>query len=912
MNKINQLHLQKLLHALGVNSAIGVTIILLCLCLLLSLSFAVAPCVQADSPRELFVNLSDVELPQKGHHKLESVLSRLAMSEKVGEAGTFARQAMVDLVDGKVRVVIEVTLGGILEAGQAVECVGGKVEASYRHLIQAVIPVSGLTTLADNPYILFVRLPLKAVPATISEGANLIGADDWNSVGWTGTDVKVAILDIGFDGYNSLLGTELPSFVTTRSFRSDGDITGGGEVHGTACAEIIYDIAPDADFYLVNFYTAVELGNAVDWLIAQGVDIISCSIGWPIGGPGDGTGLICDMVEQARIAATLWLNSAGNCAQQHWMGSWLDTNGDGWHEFEPAVDSSNTIGGVVGYPVNIYLMWDDPWGASNNDYDLYVFDQWHNLLWWSVNDQAGGYAYPVESIADYAPYTGIYHVRIHMWDADGTAKFHLFTPDAPYMQYQVLSTSLTPPADSASAMTVGAVHWNHPGELESFSSHGPTTDNRVKPDLVAPDGVSTASYGTSDGLAYADGGSGFFGTSASAPHAAAAAVLVKGVFCSYTPAQIQGFLEERAIDLGAPGKDNLYGSGMLTLGEAPRVFSIAFDVSVDVASLTIDGTIYSSENLPKSFSWVEGSEHTCVAPSLISSGDEGTQYLFTSWSDGDTSTSRTVIASEDAMYTANYMTQHYLAAESDYGEPSGGGWYDEGTTAEVETDDKIGDDDTRYVFLNWLFDGDDKTNNPIYITMNAPHTAVAEYKTQHYLAVISNYGDPEGEDWYDEGTYAEIETDNLITDDGTRHVFENWIIDGDDRTGNPRSVTMDAPHTVSTTYQTQHYLTVNSGYGDPTGEDWYDEGETATASVTSPVGTIVRKVFTDWSGDFGATTPTANILMNEPKTITASWRTDYVQLYALIGGVVLVVVGGSALVVSQRRTKRHRSHRRTR
>lgn len=55
--------------------------------------------------------------------------------------------------------------------------------------------------------------------------------------------------------------------------------------------------------------------NAVDWLITQEVDGISYSMGWPTGGPGDGTGLICVMVDQAHGADILWVNLIDNQAQ---------------------------------------------------------------------------------------------------------------------------------------------------------------------------------------------------------------------------------------------------------------------------------------------------------------------------------------------------------------------------------------------------------------------------------------------------------------------------------------------------------------------------------------------------------------------------------------------------------------------
>ncbi len=49
--------------------------------------------------------------------------------------------------------------------------------------------------------------------------------------------MKIAILDVGFTGYSSLLGTELPASVTTQSFYTGSDIEGYTD-HGTACAEI--------------------------------------------------------------------------------------------------------------------------------------------------------------------------------------------------------------------------------------------------------------------------------------------------------------------------------------------------------------------------------------------------------------------------------------------------------------------------------------------------------------------------------------------------------------------------------------------------------------------------------------------------------------------------------------------------
>ena len=53
-------------------------------------------------------------------------------------------------------------------------------------------------------------------------------------------------------------------------------------------------------------------------------------------------------------------------------------------------------------------------------------------------------------------------------------------------------------------MSVGAVHYDYYnlGRIADYSSRGPTTDGRIKPELVAPTGVSTVSYGKSDFYGY--------------------------------------------------------------------------------------------------------------------------------------------------------------------------------------------------------------------------------------------------------------------------------------------------------------------------------------------------------------------------------------------------------------------------
>ena len=99
-------------------------------------------------------------------------------------------------------------------------------------------------------------------------------------------------------------------------------------------------------------------------------------------------------------------------------------------------------------------------------------------------------------------------------------------------------------------------------------------DGRIKPDLAAPTGVSTVSYGR---LNIRQGG-GYFGTSASAPHVAGAAALVKSANPSFSRTQLRNALIAATVDIGTGGMDNDSGHGKLVLPvqePSPRITSVS-------------------------------------------------------------------------------------------------------------------------------------------------------------------------------------------------------------------------------------------------------------------------------------------------------------------------------------------------
>lgn len=117
------------------------------------------------------------------------------------------------------------------------------------------------------------------------------------------------------------------------------------------------------------------------------------------------------------------------------------------------------------------------------------------------------------------------------------------------------------PGDATNVITVGAVDYTN--AIASFSSRGPTTDGRIKPDLVAPGvSISAADAGTACGNVT------WSGTSVSTALVSGVCALILDKNSSATPAQIKNILGYTALDLGNAGKDNYYGWGLVDAKKA--------------------------------------------------------------------------------------------------------------------------------------------------------------------------------------------------------------------------------------------------------------------------------------------------------------------------------------------------------
>lgn len=459
--------------------------------------------------------------------------------------GQAAEEALFDAVEASVR--------------RRVQLAGGRTLGRQRNLVQARVPLSRLAQLSTAPEIAWVQPAPVARPhqQVLSQGVRVTGAGELQaspaSYRPSQRRIRVGVLDTGFLGFEELLGSDLPPSVTTNSFHAGG-LTASGDpmldrVHGTATAEVVHDMAPEADLFLVNFDTLAANGQAVDWLVSQGVDVISYSIGWFNAGPGDGRGPVNDDVRTALEAGVEWVGSAGNDARAHWQGTYRDADGNGFHDFAPG-DETNAVFLGAGDSLVVFLNWDD-WFESDQDYDLFILDENLDPVAASRNFQTGS-QWPVEAAGVVADAPTTVHVAIQRFAATRDVELEAFFVVARRMQYLVPAGSLAIPADTEGSVAVGATFWADDA-LEPFSSLGPTSDGRIKPDLVAPDGIVTSTFPR------------FFGTSASTPHVAGAIALMKARFGVYALPQIREILLGRALDRGIAGRDNQYGEGRLEL-----------------------------------------------------------------------------------------------------------------------------------------------------------------------------------------------------------------------------------------------------------------------------------------------------------------------------------------------------------
>lgn len=567
--------------------------------------------------------------PGNDQPRLSSALSDLVNSYTHGGASAasdLAQASGLSLSAGDQNVQVTAMVDpaqSVHDAKQIIGSLSGIIEAESGNLLQINLPINNLRSLAANPIFLGVRPPAYAhelAGSVQDEGVTVSGASTWQAQGLTGKGVKVAILDKGFINYTLSIGNDLPAAakIHIRNFRADANFFTTN--HGAQVAQIVYDMAPDAELWLVAIDSDLEFVEAMDWLISEKVNVINASIGFLHYAPGDGTGPLADAVNRVNAAGILYVAAAGNDGNLYASGAydqespitfpnlfpslnegpggagtnqsahdWNPGAGGGnvdlYNEITPWANSISFPLSLPGtcYPVAGSLRWND-WDNNppGEDYDLYIVRSTDAGASWSVfagsvNNQYAGYPWPVEQVSTCIPKTSINDriaFFVHKYNSPTGSEYLELYSSISGLEWSSSLSSLREPADTANAFTVGAYKWSDDNIvlLEPYSSQGPVngaggsvpppspTIAQIKPDITGSDCTQTTLLAE------------FCGTSGAAPHVAGAAALVWQAFPAFTNAQVRSYLETAAENSASdptPNKDNQWGWGKLKLGPLP-------------------------------------------------------------------------------------------------------------------------------------------------------------------------------------------------------------------------------------------------------------------------------------------------------------------------------------------------------
>ena len=443
----------------------------------------------------------------------------------------------------------------------------------------------------------------------ITEGDKILKADIARQLfNVDGTGVRVGIISTSFDAEEKLAedvasgelpGENNPDGKTTpvQILEDLGQDSPSADDEGRALAQIIYDIAPGAEFYFHTFIGGegidpfdtddLSYAQAVDELVAAEVDIIVDDANFPTTAFQDGKA--AQAVEKAVAEGVVYVPAAGNAGNISYASEFRSgeafTIGDfafEAHDFDPGegVDLFQDIQ-VTEEDTTIQplLNWDEPIDNATSIYEMFLLSSpelpnENNIVSVSTISSREGLEDPLRELS-YAPQKDEELYLLIAKQADSAASSNQIkwisatggsdrTTDYEYIDENAVNSTVFGPANTEGAIAVGASDINNPLKPREYSSQGgvpilfDSQGNRLanaivneKPNVFAPDSVSTAfDTGTSFNP--------FNGTSAAAPHVGAVTALMLervGGSKNLSPEEARSALQNTALPVESEQTD---------------------------------------------------------------------------------------------------------------------------------------------------------------------------------------------------------------------------------------------------------------------------------------------------------------------------------------------------------------------
>jgi hypothetical protein len=498
-------------------------------------------------------------------------------------------------------------------------------ESTFNQVVSGWLPFSSLTELNNLGTLRFAKPTYKPITANLSpvqSADNAIVAEIGSATGEgdkaqrsdkardffgiDGSDVKIGVISSSFDalgGYAADIASgDLPTGVEV--LREFPGVPGSNVDEGRAMLQLIYDIAPGASLaFRTGFVSPVDFANGIVDLARSGSRIIVDDVFYP-DQPFFQDGILAQAVNQVtRSGRVSYFSSAGNLGAQSYQSAYRpSTVIDEYqlHDFDPGpnVDNFQDIKLSTGESFRPSFQWDQPFATasalgrgSGSDLDVFVFSEPtfdpDFLVAISNVNNLGGDA--LEFISFEPQKEGTYYFAVGQFLPAGgptpsVVKYIDFSPitrlDKPPVEYATFSSTSYAQQNSAGGLGVAAAFYRRTPEFgvnpprpepdtslggtpilfNNFGCRLPQQILRQQPGVTAPDGVSTTVSEFNP----------FFGTSASAPSAAAAAALLLDAVPRATNRDIYQALQNTAIDMDEPGFDFLTGFGLIQVDAAVR------------------------------------------------------------------------------------------------------------------------------------------------------------------------------------------------------------------------------------------------------------------------------------------------------------------------------------------------------